>query len=86
MSDAIIVSIITGALSLTGVIITSLVTARSYKRTSQQQTDLTLYRIGQLENKVELHNNAVERLYIAEGRINELQHEMKEIHRRDRAS
>lgn len=30
---------------------------------------LTNYRLQQLEHKVELHNNAVERLYKAEGNI-----------------
>lgn len=35
------------------------------------------YRLQQLERKVELHNNAVERLYKAEGQITELQHEVK---------
>ena len=37
------------------------------------------YRIQQLENKVEKHNNAVERLFVAEGSIRELQHDIKEI-------
>lgn len=37
------------------------------------------YRIEQLENKVEKHNNAVERLFIAEGSIRELQHDMKDV-------
>lgn len=40
---------------------------------------LVNYRLQQLERKVELHNNAVERLFIAEGNIKELQHEMKEL-------
>ena len=30
---------------------------------------LTLYRIEQLEKKVELHNNAVERLYVVERKL-----------------
>lgn len=37
------------------------------------------YRIQQLEKKVDLHNHAIERLYIAEGNIKELQHEIKEL-------
>lgn len=40
---------------------------------------LVEYRLKQLEKKVELHNNAVERLFVAEGRIEELQHDMKDI-------
>ena len=40
---------------------------------------LISYRLEQLEKKVNLHNNAVERLFRAEGRITELQHEIKEL-------
>lgn len=40
---------------------------------------LVNYRLKQLEKKVELHNNAVERLYKAEGHIEELQHDVKDI-------
>ena len=43
---------------------------------------LVEYRLKQLEKKVELHNNAVERLYKAEGHIEELQHDVKEIKNR----
>lgn len=37
---------------------------------------LVNFRLEKLEKKVDLHNNAVERLYVAEGQITELQHEM----------
>lgn len=40
---------------------------------------LISYRLEQLEKKVNLHNNAVERLFKAEGQITELQHEIKEL-------
>ena len=40
---------------------------------------LVNYRLQQLEKKVDLHNNAVERLYIAEGQIVELQHEVRDL-------
>lgn len=40
---------------------------------------LVNYRLKQLERKVELHNNAVERLFRVEGQIVELQHEVKDI-------
>ncbi len=45
---------------------------------------LTAFRLEQLEKKVDLHNNAVERLFIAEGNIKEMQHEindLKEFHK-----
>lgn len=40
------------------------------------------YRIEQLERKVEKHNNVVERMYQAEGHIEELQHDMRDIKNR----
>lgn len=40
---------------------------------------LVEYRLKQLEKKVELHNSAVERLYKAEGHIEELQHDVNDI-------
>ena len=42
-------------------------------------SNLTNYRIEQLEKKVEKHNSVVERIYIAEGKIEELQHEVRDI-------
>lgn len=44
---------------------------------------LVNYRLEQLEKKVELHNNAVERLFIAEGNITELQHDVKDLKRKN---
>ena len=40
---------------------------------------LTNYRIEQLEKKVEKHNKVVERMFIAEGHIEELQHELQDL-------
>ena len=40
---------------------------------------LTAHRLDRLEKKVELHNNAVERLFIAEGNIREIQHEIRDL-------
>ena len=37
------------------------------------------YRIEQLEKKVEKHNNVVERMYQAEGHIEALQHDIRDI-------
>lgn len=68
MSDVIIVAII-GCLgsvlgSLLGIIATS---------------KLTQYRLAQLESKVDKHNNVIERVYIVEGVVTELQHDIKEL-------
>lgn len=41
----------------------------------------TLYRIEQLEKKVEKHNNFIERMYVAETEIKELQNDIAELKR-----
>ena len=40
---------------------------------------LVNYRIEQLEKKVEKHNNIIERMYRAEGHIEELQHDVRDL-------
>ncbi len=40
---------------------------------------LVNYRLEQLEKKVNLHNSVVERMYVAEGKITELEHDIKEL-------
>lgn len=40
---------------------------------------LTNYRLSQLEKKVEKHNTVIERTFILEGQVKELQHEVIEL-------
>ena len=40
---------------------------------------LTVYRIDQLEQKVNKHNNVIERTFMLEGRMNEAEHEIKDL-------
>jgi ABC-type lipoprotein release transport system permease subunit len=40
---------------------------------------LTVYRIEQLEKKVEKHNSVVERTFKLEGEVVELQHEVRDL-------
>jgi hypothetical protein len=45
---------------------------------------LMMYRIEQLEKEVEKHNSVVERTFVVEGQVKELQHEvadLKEYHK-----
>lgn len=67
MSEAIVVALITGGLSLSGTL------AGTYY-SQKKSTDLITYRIDQLEAKVQAHNNLIERMYRVEERT-ELQEE-----------
>ena len=80
MSDAIIVALITGAVSLLGSAASMVVSAKKAK----QQANVTLYRIDQLEAKVSKHNTLVERTYKLEGRMQEAEHDIRDLkNRRD---
>lgn len=68
MTEAVIVALITGALTLVGTISSNHLTHSK-----------TIYRIDQLEKKVEKHNNLVERMYIAEGSIEVLREKQKDL-------
>jgi len=59
MSEAIIVALITGAFSFLGVYFSN-----------RKSAALVEYRLQQLEEKVQAHNNLVERMYAAEDRLN----------------
>lgn len=75
MSDAIIVALITGTVSLLGSVMSMVVSARK----SKQQADVTLYRLDELEQKVSKHNNLVERTYRLEGRVTEAEHDIRDL-------
>ncbi len=66
MSDAIIVALITGAFSFLGVYFSN-----------RKSAALLEFRIKALEQKVEAHNNLVERMYAAEDRLNVQEEKIK---------
>lgn len=68
MSDTVIVALISGAFTLVGTILGVVASAK-----------MTNYRIEQLEKKVEKHNNVVERTFRLEGRMNEAEHDLKDL-------
>ena len=70
MNTEIIVAIVTGAFTLAGVVLTVLAGNKKTERQIKNQSDLTLYRIDQLEKKQDEHNGLIERMYKAEDRLN----------------
>lgn len=65
-------TIIVGVLSLLGTLIGTLGGILASNK-------LVVYRIDQLERKVEKHNSVVERTFKLEGRMNEAEHDIKEL-------
>lgn len=43
---------------------------------------LTQYRLSQLEQKVDKHNHLIERTYVLEGQMAEVQHDIRDIKQR----
>lgn len=71
MSDAIIVAIISGVCTLLG----------SCAGVLASQS-LTQYRLKQLEIKVEKHNCIIERTFRLEGRMDECEHDVRDLKKR----
>lgn len=68
MSEAVIVAI----LSLCGTLIGSIAGILTANK-------MTNYRIAQLEKKVEKHNSIVERTFRLEGRMDEVEHDIRDM-------
>lgn len=90
MSEAVIVALITGACA---VIAQLLISKRSdkelYAKLDKQselsdakiqgQIDVIKADIRTLSNRVEAHNNVIERTYKLEGRMNEAEHDIRDL-------
>ena len=70
--EIIISNVIVAALALIG----SLTATYAANR---KATALLEYRLKELEDKVSKHNNVVERTYILEGQMTEVQHDIRDL-------
>ena len=75
MSEAIIVALITGGLSLAGVVITCLATARKTEKAAAVAQAVTDTKITELTREVRLHNGFAEKIPV-------IQEQIKVINRR----
>lgn len=76
------VEIAVALITLAGVIITVAVGNKQTNKNIKDKTDLTIYRIGELEKKVEKHNKVVERVYVLERKDAVEEEEIKVINHR----
>ena len=72
MSEAIIIALISGLCVGVPSVITTILSNRSNNK-------LTLYRIDQLEGKVDKHNSVIERTFKLEEKIEEMTNDIKEL-------
>lgn len=75
MSEAIIVALITGGLSLAGVVITCLATAKKTEKATAVAQAVTDTKISELTREVRLHNGFAEKIPV-------IQEQIKVINRR----
>ena len=79
MSAEIVVAIVSGCFTFLGVVVTVIIGNKKSTDKVKEQTDLTLYRIKELEKKQSQHNNLMDRTYKLEGAVLELQHDVKDL-------
>lgn len=82
MSAEIWVAIITSVGSLMGVIVTVALGNKKNAERSKEQTDITLYRIGELEKKQDKYNHLQERTFRDEQDIAVIKEDLKSIRER----
>ncbi len=81
MNEAVVVALITGGLSLVGVIVTCLATARKNEnilRISQAVTDT---KIEELTREVRAHNHFAQRMPVVEEQIKVINHRLADLER-----
>lgn len=81
MSEAIVVAVITGGLSLLGVIITGLLTARKNENAMKIAQAITDTKIEELTREVREHNNFARRMPVVEEQIKVISGEIRELKR-----
>lgn len=79
MSEAIIVALITGGLSLTGVVVTCLATAKKTEKAAAVAQAVTDTKIDELTREVRAHNNFAQRMPVVEEQIKVINHRIGDL-------
>lgn len=79
MSEAIIVALITGGLSLAGVIVSNLATARKNESAIRTSQAVTETKIEDLTREVREHNNFAKRMPVVEEQIKVINHRIQDL-------
>ncbi len=79
MSEAIIVAIITGGLSLTGVIVSNCLTAQSMDAKLDKQQAVTETKLEDLTREVRTHNNFAQRIPVLEEQMKVANHRIADL-------
>ena len=77
--EAIIAAAITGGLSLIGVIISNLLTAKKNETNLKVSQAVMDTKLDALRAEVNKHNNVIERTFKLEGRVTEVEHDVRDL-------
>ncbi|MBE6959890.1 MAG: hypothetical protein E7448_04110 [Ruminococcaceae bacterium] len=81
MSEAIITALITGGLSLVGVVVTCMVTARRSENALRVSQAVTDTKIDELTREVREHNGFARRMPVVEEQIKVINHRIGDLER-----
>lgn len=81
MSEAIAVALITGGLSLTGVVVTCLATSKKTEKAAAVAQAVTDTKIEELTREVRLHNGFAQRMPVVEEQIKVINHRLADLER-----
>lgn len=79
MSDSIIVALITGGLSLAGVVFTCLATAKKTEKATAVAQAVTDTKIDELTREVRLHNGFAEKIPVIQEQIKVINHRIDDL-------
>lgn len=86
MTGSIIAAVITGLLSLAGVLVTNIMSNKKVQTDIKVQTAVTAEKIDELKSQVEKHNGVIERTYkletqakVQEEQIKVINHRLKDL-------
>lgn len=79
MSEAIIVALITGGLSLAGVVVTCMATAKKNETTMRISQAVTDTKIDELTREVRLHNGFAEKIPVIQEQIKVINHRLDDL-------
>lgn len=79
MSESIVVALITGGLSLIGVVVTCLATARKSEKSNEIAQAVMKTELAELTREVRAHNNFAQRMPVVEHQIKVINHRLEDL-------
>jgi hypothetical protein len=75
--------ILVALISLAGTVIVAIISyvgnSAGARRAARENVEMVQYRLQELEKKVDRHNNLIERMFKVEGRVEELEHDVRDL-------